>query len=550
MNNDIITDPVNESQVQGVIPALDNKNTSLYAQNYIMPQGEKKPSREYSLKENIFAWICYFMAYIFCLSIPISYNPLGAFIVIVLMFSVTFAFLKKGRKLKAMPVIFALSALLISVCLITTSSDFMHFFAFVYSMLAYCYFLYGMTGDKVFRFTDSIVIDFVKAVFVLPFQSFSDMFKAMFSGKSNKSGQFMLKLLVGIVIALVPTAIVFSLLSYDSNFTNLLSNIFSFNFDSVFTHVTSLVFATAVGSYIYGLFISSSDNKCEDLLTVESCKKSMSNMRIAPVVTMLTAVLPILFIYVVFFISQWDYYISGFTGVLPKNFSYAQYAREGFFQLCVVSVINLVIIVLVSLFIKRKSDKPTMVLKVISVVFSLCTLVLIATAVSKMVMYIDCYGLTPKRVYASWFMLVLSLVFVLIILKQFVVKIKVVALSLAILVVMFGVLALSGVDGYIAKYNTDRYLDGTFDTIDIDAMEDLGDCAVPYMVKVYDVLNEKIDAKIHNGSEYELSLDIKSYLEYYIELEKWQEEDGENDIWSFTIPSLKAQKALSDTKLQ
>ena len=165
--------------------------------------------------------------------------------------------------------------------------------------------------------------------------------------------------------------------------------------------------------------MASSDKRINDLFTAEECEKAATAIKIAPSVTVIAATLPLLFVYLVFFVSQWKYYVSGFTGVLPQGFSYAEYAREGFFQLCSVSVINLVITAVVILFMQRQGSGSTLVRRLICILFSLFTLVLIATALAKMGMYIESYGLTQKRVYASWLMLVLAVVFVLIPIGQF-----------------------------------------------------------------------------------------------------------------------------------
>lgn len=509
----------------------------------------KKPRRVFSSTETVFAWIVYVLAYLFCLSVPINKNPLGAFVVIVLMFSSTFVvMLIKGRKLQIMPLLVGISAVVISTGLILTANGLLHFFAFLYSLVAYCYFLYGMSGDRLFRFTDGVVIDFVKAVFVMPFCSFTELFRVIFSSKSNKSGRLILKILIGVAITIVPTVVIIALLSYDSGFSDLMSRIFNFeNFD-IFKHITSLSFAFPIGACVYGLYISSTDNKCKNILTTESCENKLRKIRIAPVITVLTAVIPILFIYVVFFISQWQYYVSGFTGTLPEDFSYAQYAREGFFQLCVVSVINLVILIIVSLFMKRRDNKPTIILKLLSIIISLFTLVLISTAVAKMVMYIDCYGLTPKRVYASWFMLVLALVFVLIIFKQFIRRLKLIALSLSALVLLFGVLTLSNVDAVIAQYNFDRYVDGSLNTVDIDAMEELGDAAIPQLVELANILDEKNGTDIvmdpidmYDDSMYgKLSRVLHEKANELITQDTYHSDS----VWSFTVPSAKAEEAL------
>jgi len=304
---------------------------------------------------------------------------------------------------------------------------------------------------------------------------------------------------------------------------------------------------------VYSLFISSTDNKCEGMLTPSKCKQAMSTLKIAPAVTVLTAVLPILFIYVVFFVSQWGYYMSGFTGVLPKDFSYAEYAREGFFQLCTVSVINLVIIIAISLFLKTKENKPSVILKTLSIIISLFTLVLISTAVAKMVMYIDCYGLTPKRVYSSWLMLVLAVVFVMIIIKQFVKKLRLIALSLAVLVVMFTALAVCGVDEFIAEYNVDRYVDGSLKTVDIEALDELGDAAVPQLVRLANILDEKNNTDIASEKLDEtmdkMYFDLATLLRDRAIRLKVADKEKEADIFDFTIPTMKANKALRTTSI-
>ena len=67
---------------------------------------------------------------------------------------------------------------------------------------------------------------------------------------------------------------------------------------------------------------------------------------------------------------------------LPEGYTYAQYAREGFFQLLAVSILNL-ILVLVCLSLFRESK----VLKVIMTIMSLCTFIMIASSVMRMIIY-------------------------------------------------------------------------------------------------------------------------------------------------------------------
>ena len=159
----------------------------------------------------------------------------------------------------------------------------------------------------------------------------------------------------------------------------------------------------------------------------------------------------------------------------------------------------------------------------------------------EMVMYIDCYGLTPKRVYATWMMIVLIMIFFTIILKQFINKISAVSTSIWITVVMFSMLALSNVEGVIARYNISKFLDGTFDSIDVDAVADMGDAAIPELVYLFEELRE-MDKSDENTGVYTAYMETGFVLE-----DKALEYNNEaKDIMSYTIPYYKAITSLED----
>ena len=102
---------------------------------------------------------------------------------------------------------------------------------------------------------------------------------------------------------------------------------------------------------------------------------------------------------------------SAIAGRLPETFTYAEYARRGFFELCQVSVWNLCILIMSDLFTSRK-DKQFMCLKGMYVCLSVLTLLLITTAIGKMFLYISAYGLTAYRILSLTFMLWLTIIFV------------------------------------------------------------------------------------------------------------------------------------------
>lgn len=508
-------------------------NTNLTA----TPTPKRNP-RSYTLTESIFAWFCFLAGYIFCRVFPIGQNPLGGFLFIASLFiGTTVIFKIQKKKLDTLPIIIAFSAILVSSALILCSNGFMRFLAYIYSLFTYFYFIYAVHGNTIKKiFSSFILLDYINALFAA-FDSICEFFKAMFYGKIRKSGTALLKILGGIAIAVIPTFIVLSLLSYDNTFSDILENIFDFEDLNIFSHIFSLILAVPIGMYMFGAYVSCADKRLSNQISSDATKKALKNMRSLSALTLFVASLPILFLYVVFFISQWQYYISGFTGVLPEGFSYAEYAREGFFQLLAVSFINLVIILVIYLFMKRDTVLPKIILKILTIIYSVFTLILISTALSKMLMYIDWYGLTQKRVYTTCVMIVLAVFFVLMIVRQFVKKIPVVAITLILSFIMFIGLTLFNIDAMIASYNVNRYIDGSLETIDIEALEDLGYAGIPELVRLLDVISADEDPDAHE--------EITKILENMA-----NEFRGEKrNIFSFSVPASKAEAALKEIGL-
>ena len=196
-----------------------------------------------------------------------------------------------------------------------------------------------------------------------------------------------------------------------------------------------------------------------------------------------TAVTPVLLLYVIFFFTQGSYFLSAFSGNLPEGYSYSEYARRGFFELCGVTIINLAIITFISFLSQKSGKNKPAALKFYTLTLSFSTIILIAVAISKMVMYISEYGLTRLRFYTMWFMILCALMFVLIIVKQFKFEMKFSAWFAGVFTVMFAVLCFSSPDYIIAKYNIEMYKAGYLDELDTDEIYDMSADAVLYGVR-------------------------------------------------------------------
>ncbi len=503
------------------------------------PATQEMEKNVYKAEDTAYAWLSLFFGFLYCQAVPVTKNPLGGFLLILALFTMGFVIVRlKKLKLSAVCIVSALSSVVIGSALILTDTAFLVNLSMTYALASFCYFLYAAFGNRIEEgFSDYIFMDFIKILFILPFRSFISIFPALFNKSTQKSSLVLVKILAGLTMAIFPTTFVLLFLSYDDGFMKILRDLFDFDFDEAARIMSSLFFTLPLGMYGFGLYDSSRTKTAKETVTPDGCKAQMQRIKILPGLTAIVSVLPIFLLYVVFFVSQWQYYVSGFTGVLPENFSYAEYARQGFFELCAVSVINLILIVSIVFFMKPGKKGSSPLLKIIASVFCLCTLILISTAVAKLVMYISFYGLTQKRIYAMWLIVLIGIVYFLIALGQFLPKFKTVAVCLTVGIVVFACLAVCNVNALCAKYNTDRYLSGDLKTIDVDAMEELGDSAVPSLVRLAKNMDEEKDPM------------LKAEIDSLLKRKAAKLRDEEFSLFSFSLPSALAKNALKNYPL-
>ena len=543
-----------------------NEPTSLPSSSPILPPPQK---RNYALHEMVFAWGMLLYGYLFCRVFPVVDARLGGFLLMLALYVSTIIFFCiKGIKPRPLPIVIAAVALLLSLSLQLCANEMFAWLGYIFALISYPYILCAMQGCAIrYHLTGLIVADYFNALLIYPIHSLAALKDALFSGeKAKKSGGTVLKILLGILIAIIPTVIISSLLSYDEGFSALLKSIFDFDFKNILSHLFSLLFGILIGMYLFSIYVSSAEHISENALDEKRCTDLVGAFRRINGVTVLVASLPPLFLYVVFFISQWQYYLSAFGGVLPEELpSYAQYAREGFFQLLWVVVINLCILIGGSLLLQRKTQHPPLLLRVISVIYALFTLVLISTALSKMLLYIRVYGLTQKRVYASCIMLLLAVVFLLLLVRQFVIKTPVVALSMVAAILMFSLLSFGNADTMIARYNIDCYLNGSLTGVDIYALDQMGDAAVPELCRMAKILDERQGSDISyipdDSNLGELYYDYQANcttmyyrLRYTLAktAEQFRESDASNSrtaiekFFAFHLPAYRAEQALRE----
>ncbi len=256
----------------------------------------------------------------------------------------------------------------------------------------------------------------------------------------RKNNQY-LYVLVGIVITIPVFIIVFMLLaSADAVFRSFAtgaSNVF--NVGNI-VHIVFMIGIMFFASYCILTFL------CKKKIDEEIAQTKKYEPLIAlPVATVMTM------LYIVFSVIQIVYLFLG-NMELPDGYTYAEYAREGFFQLLAVSILNL-IMVLIGLY-YFKSNK---LLKNILAVMSLCTFIMIASSAMRMIIYIQYYYLTFLRILVLWSLAVLALIFAGVMIYIFKERFPLFRYSMVIFTCFYIGLAFAHPDYLIAKVN----LEGT-----------------------------------------------------------------------------------------
>ncbi|MEG2083079.1 MAG: DUF4173 domain-containing protein, partial [Oscillospiraceae bacterium] len=149
---------------------------------------------------------------------------------------------------------------------------------------------------------------------------------------------------------------------------------------------------------------------------------------------------------------------------------------------------------------------------------------------SKMLLYIKNVGLTRLRVYTSWFMVLLALVFVYIVIQQFKTKFPFVRVAVITAVAMFAMLAFSQSDYWIARYNVEAYISGRNKELDsYMIMYELSDDASVYLLEQ--------QGKIKDGAD-----------RYNEEIMQYKLNDYKRDKFStYNIPSMLTRSELERT---
>lgn len=334
-----------------------------------------------------------------------------------------------------------------------------------------------LLAAAVFALNDASPRGFVNAMLLWcakPFQFIRQKAGMLFTfrGKRGYEGQ----IVVGVVLALVITPFLIVLLSgADAVFSRALDTAAKFITENLEEQLVRVFFGGLLGCFIFSLFMSAAWETGDNA-------KPLAHAFLPPVTSGIVLGAANL-VYIVFLFVQLAAFMRGGKDAYLAAFT----AREGFFDMCVVVLINLGLLAVTA------SAGKTPFLRLMMTLLCVFTEALIALSIAKMALYINSFGLTLLRVQTTWFMLSLALMFLLILVwlwKRFPLFKSLALLCAASIIAA----SYANIGGMVAQGNVDRYLSGSLAEFDLKQYTAFPYEAAPALIRLYEQTN---DAFLH-----------------------------------------------------
>ena len=262
------------------------------------------------------------------------------------------------------------------------------------------------------RTSHLLPLDALWGAVVFPFKHFFLRIRVILSSihrRSRTGGMAILWSILAILVAAIAFVLAENLLSQaDRGFEKLIQSLLAQRVFEAGPFFFKLVLSLPIGAFIYGLIAGTGREEPEEIQKRGGriCE-ALEAMRGVPVQVWIVLLGVFALLYAVFFCVQARYLFGAFSRTLPADFTVAEYARQGFFELCRVMVLNFGLL-WISLRSAGKSVRTHRGLRIAATVILAESLLLAVTAGSKLWLYIDCFGFTPLRLQSAWLIGVLA----------------------------------------------------------------------------------------------------------------------------------------------
>ncbi len=332
-------------------------------------------------------------------------------------------------------------------------------------------------------------------------------------------------ILTGLIVIIVLILLASADSEFASLFFDILDAIINLSLPSLVIRIGVIIL---LFFYISSFFINilSKGNGLNEINNEEENNKK-ENLTINMILTTLNI------IYLIFCFTQIKQLLT------VEDIIYSEFARKGFFQLMLVTLINLLVILKATSKDLKETEKQKKYKKTMCIIMIIFTFILIILSFAKMNLYISQYGDTRLRLLVNFTLLTETILLIPTSLYIMYSKINLAKSYLIIVTTMYCIINFANIDNVIAKRNIQRFEE----TGKIDIWYLTGELDKATVVKeLYELKSIKPKAEIQN--EY-IKNNLNTYINKFIENTK-SELPEETSIQEFNLTKWKAKKFIKE----
>lgn len=418
-------------------------------------------------------------------------------------------------------------------------------------VLSISYFLYTSLVTLVFNFIAIIAFYILLIIFTIdqtyifgrlfdramniifsPLGEIGKVYNEIFTKKARKEKKAISKETKNIIISIlliIPIVVIIILLlsSADVIFHNMFKGVFDLFAKLRFIKINELItkvifrgiylllFFTYFSAFIY--YLSNIINKNN----YPEVKKNNIELTIKPLFITLNI------IYIIFDFIQIR---SLIFHKISMDITYAEYARQGFFQLMFVSLINFVIILLH----KKFNKKDIKFNKIMSIIMIVLTSIIVVSSFMRMNMYEQAYGYTVLRLLVYIILITELIIMIPTIIYVIKDKFNITKYYLIILTIIYTIIGVLPLNYIIASRNIDKYYKDN--KIDIDYLSNYNYDNLPVLIKLYN----------NTEDDYIKIVLSKYFVEYYERNSETLENDKKIYFSEYNNSKIRGRKLLKD----
>ncbi len=358
------------------------------------------------------------------------------------------------------------------------------------------------------------IVDYFTLVIIVPLRMLASAIRTLLMlGEVHSSvgnREVWIRVAKGIVMA-IPLLIIFGILfsQADLAFSQFIKHVIDIHVPQrTFQYIVLLIFAFVAGlSYLSYIFFAGNS---KDTVPDKKALMLASDKRIE--VSVFLGLISALFL--LFIVFQITYLFGGESNIINAGFTYAEYARRGFWELLVVALMSLIVLLAAEKYSGAETNNDNLFM-IPSLILVIEVLVVIVSAFKRLSLYIDTYGMTELRFYVVGFIALLFVLFVLLAVKFIKTKREQFFTFGTLLTVVVFLIAVNVInpDAFIVNSNIKQY--HRTGKIDVGYIGTLSS----------DSMSQKLDLyKQLSGDDKKLLLDYLQYQRSYIEsdLQNWQ----------------------------